>query len=67
MLAQLIPKLIYHYGKAVFQRFETANYRTKREPSTAITLLGVGLAGAGNVISSLMLQEKEIIKLLELL
>lgn len=58
---QLIPKLIYHSGEEVLNRIDTINPRSKREPITALTvaaLLGLGLAGTGTGISSLVIQDK---------
>lgn len=61
VLVQLIPKLIYHSGEEVLNRIDTINPRSKREPITALTvaaLLGLGLAGTGTGISSLVIQDK---------
>lgn len=61
ILLHLIPKLVYHSGEKILNRLGSTNPRSKREPITTLTLaalLGLGLAGAGTGISSLVIQDK---------
>lgn len=60
MLAQLLPRIIYHSDEQVLQWKGTDTHgQNKREPISAITiasLLGIGLAGTGMGIASLATQ-----------
>ncbi|KAF0879880.1 ENV1 protein, partial [Crocuta crocuta] len=61
VLAQLVPRILYHTDEELFQAIIDAKPSkwTKHEPFTTLTLsvlLGLGLAGAGTGISALAVQ-----------
>ena len=62
VLVHLIPRLNY-YSEELQPRLETpGQYKVKREPITALTLivlLGLGAIGTGSGIAALMLQDKQ--------
>ena len=56
VLVLLVPRLFYHSNDEILPKIE-ASHRSKREPVSALTLtvlLGLGAAGAGTGISSLI-------------
>ena len=60
VLVLLVPRLFYHSNDELLQQLGDS-HRPKREPVTALTLtvlLGLGAAGAGTGISSLVLQNQ---------
>ena len=57
----LVPRLFYHSNDEILPKLE-ASHRSKREPVSALTLtvlLGLGAAGAGTGISSLIVQNQD--------
>ena len=61
VLVLLVPQLFYHSNDKLLLKLEKASPWSKREPVSALTLtvlLGLGAAGAGTGISSLIVQNQ---------
>ena len=60
VLVLLVPRLFYHSNDEILLKLEASHW-SKREPVSALTLtalLGLGVAGAGTGISSLIVQNQ---------